>query len=260
MRPHLMIHTQKWSCPQKNFVLTPVERWTPSPNHIRPAHHPAATPPMSDGPTVLPSFHISEGNIQNITTYAFFFFNDRAIILGVSISEFQRLWLEWKWAAVSWPFQLSYYSKSLPWARWASVCRGGSVWASSSVTNISDGPLRPTSLHTCLSSAGDGFESVCPHPEPDDGIRGASPGRPQASERNKPECLGVRLPWRERAPPAHKRGEAFSSLRQWSCLPGEDVPLIIHRGKTDLPTEDDSEYIVRDPRNWGFFSFNLKTF
>lgn len=65
--------------------------------------------------------HVILGNIQSIPARSFIFFNDRAIILGVSISESQRLWSEWEWLAVIWPFKPPYYSKSFPCARRASV-------------------------------------------------------------------------------------------------------------------------------------------
>jgi len=73
------------------------------------------------------------GNIQSIPARSFIFFNDRAIILGVSISESRRLWSEWEWLAVIWPFKPSYYSKSFPCARRASVgLPRSSIWVPSS--------------------------------------------------------------------------------------------------------------------------------
>lgn len=77
--------------------------------------------------------HVILGNIPSIPACSFIFFNDRAIILGVSISESQRLWSEWEWLAVIWPFKPPYYSKSFPCARRASVgLPRGSIWALSS--------------------------------------------------------------------------------------------------------------------------------
>ena len=152
--------------------------WTLSREHSLPAGPMAAL--ESHGPTVLSSFGTLEGIFKTFSLILFFFFfNDRAIILGVSISEFQQLWLEWKWVAVIWPFKSSYTVSHF--------CKPGDLLSAegqgltpSSVRNISEDPLQPTWQHICQSPAGESFESVdegvCPNPGPGEGMGGASVG------------------------------------------------------------------------------------
>lgn len=111
--------------------------------------------------------------------FFFFFFNDRAVILGVSISEFQRLWLEWKWVAVIWPFKSSYTV-----SHFCKPCEllsaEGQGLTPSSVRSNSEDPLRPTRQHMCQSPVGESFESVdesvCPNLGPGEGMGGAGVG------------------------------------------------------------------------------------
>lgn len=126
-----MIHTLGDAAHWNNFRWTPTERPAPPPTRTPSAPQPFSYPLMLGTHCVMLMSYW--GNIQSIPARSFIFFNDRAIILGVSISESQRLWSEWEWLAVIWPFKPPYYSKSFPCARRASVgLPRGSIWVPSS--------------------------------------------------------------------------------------------------------------------------------
>lgn len=171
-----MIRTQNEAAHKKTLCWHQEEMWTPSQEHSLPAGPVAAL--ESYGPTVLSSFGTLEGIFKTFPLILFFF-NDRAVILGVSISEFQRLWLEWKWVAVIWPFKSSYTV-----SHFCKPCEllsaEGQGLTPSSVRNISEDPLQPTRQHMCQSPVGESFESVdesvCPNLGPGEGMGGAGVG------------------------------------------------------------------------------------
>lgn len=112
----------------------------------------------------------------------------------------------------------------------------GSVWLPSSVRNIFDNPLQPTSLLLCQSPAGDSFESMGECVQ-DESTGGPSAGWTQSSSQNV-RVLGFP---EEDGPCLASDRELFLSLRHGCMFGGQgDVPLIINHGKINPPIKEDT--------------------